>query len=431
MEVKMNKIEILGAKETLYKEHLDNGLDIYMVPNNNVKNFYLTLSVKYGSIYNKFKIGTKNYDMPKGIAHYLEHLMFNMPDRNAFDYFGDLGSPVNAFTSFDTTCYEVFANDKFKENLSYLIKYVYTPYFTKELVNNERGIITEEVKMYEDMPATSLYYDSLKSVLVNDERRFLISGTVEDVKKITLDDIETVYNAFYHPENMFLIITGNFNPEEAVAIVEDAMSNFEFPEYKKPELKSPDEPFKVTSEYSKIKANIDKSKVAISIKYPKSSFKSLKLSDVTLKLYFNLIMLLNFGNTSILKDELTSNGILTDDISFSLLQTEDYFIETIMASTYYPDYFIKRVKDTLDNPVLKEEDLQRKKKLCISNLIMMFDDIEIVNAEIAKDLLDNGEYLNDIYTIYKHLNYDDLIRVSDKMNKYVYSVNILVPEEEN
>ena len=142
-------------------------------------------------------------------------------------------------------------------------------------------------------------------------------------------------------------------------------------------------------------------------------------------------MLLNFGNTSILKDELTSNGILTDDISFSLLQTEDYFIETIMASTYYPDYFIKRVKDTLDNPVLKEEDLQRKKKLCISNLIMMFDDIEIVNAEIAKDLLDNGEYLNDIYTIYKHLNYDDLIRVSDKMNKYVYSVNILVPEEEN
>ena len=102
-----------------------------------------------------------------------------------------------------------------------------------------------------------------------------------------------------------------------------------------------------------------------------------------------------------------------------------------MASTYYPDYFIKRVKDTLDNPVIKEEDLQRKKKLCISNLIMMFDDIEIVNAEIAKDLLDNGEYLNDIYTIYKHLNYDDLIRVSDKMNKYVYSVNILVPEEEN
>ena len=138
----MNKIEIWGSKENLYKEHLDNGLDIYMVPNYNVKNFYITLNVKYGSIYNKFKYKGKNYDMPKGIAHYLEHLMFNMPEGSAFEYFSKLGSPVNAFTSFDITCYEVFSNSKFKENLSYLVKYVYTPYFTKEMVNNERGIIT-------------------------------------------------------------------------------------------------------------------------------------------------------------------------------------------------------------------------------------------------------------------------------------------------
>ena len=140
-----------------------------MVPNNNVKNFYLTLSVKYGSIYNKFKIGTKTYDMPKGIAHYLEHLMFNMPDRNAFDYFGDLGSPVNAFTSFDTTCYEVFANDKFTENLSYLIKYVYTPYFTKELVNND--------------PSLSVFLGRISAIMTVDEKNeniILYGGSASD-----------------------------------------------------------------------------------------------------------------------------------------------------------------------------------------------------------------------------------------------------------
>lgn len=427
----MKKIEILGAKETHYKEHLDNGLDIYMVPNSNVNNFYITLNVRYGSIYNKFRYDGKNYDMPKGIAHYLEHLMFNMPTGSAFEYFGDLGSPVNAFTSFDITCYEVFANNHFKENLSYLIKYVYTPYFTKELINGERGIITEEIKMYEDMPETCLYYNSLKSVLVNDERRNLISGTESDVKKITLDDILTVYDAFYHPDNMFLVITGNFNPEEAVAIVEGAMSEFSFGEYKKPELKKIDEPFKVTSEYSKQKTGIDKAKAAISIKYPINSFKNLKISDVTLRLYFNLIMLINFGNTSILKDELTSNGILTDDISFSLVATDDYYVETIMAATEYPDYFVKRVKETIANFNITEEDLERKKKICISNLIMMFDDIEIVNSEISKDLIDYNEYLNDVYSIYKSLNIEDINKVAEKMmSKYICSVDILVPEEE-
>ena len=425
----MNKIEILGAKETLYKEHLDNGLDIYMVPNYNVKNFYITLNVKYGSIYNKFKYKGKNYDMPKGIAHYLEHLMFNMPEGSAFEYFSKLGSPVNAFTSFDITCYEVFSNSKFKENLSYLVKYVYTPYFTKEMVNNERGIITEEVKMYDDMPATSLYYDSLSSVFVNDERKYLISGTVDDIKKITLDDIKTIYEAFYHPENMFLVITGNFNPEEAIAIVSETMADMNFDEYEKPILKSINEPFKVNREYSKITTNIDKSKIAISLKFPINNFKSLKLTNIELKLYFNLIMLLLFGNTSILKEELTSNGILTEDISFSLINTDEYFVETIMASTDYPEYFLKRVMETLDNIIIKEEDVERKKKMCISNLIMMFDEIEIVNGEIQKDLIDYDEFLNDMYGIYRSLNIETVKEVAEKMKKKIYSVNILIPED--
>ena len=155
----MNKIEILGAKETLYVEHLDNGLDIYMVPKTSVKNFYITLNVKYGSIYTNYKYNGQSYNNPKGIAHYLEHLMFNMPEGDAFEKFNNLGSSANAYTSNEVTCYEVFSNSKFKENLSYLLKMVYTPHFTKELVNKERGIITEEIKMYEDDPATVLFHN--------------------------------------------------------------------------------------------------------------------------------------------------------------------------------------------------------------------------------------------------------------------------------
>ena len=149
----MNKVEILGTKESLYIEHLDNGLDIYMQPNDKVKNFYITLNVKYGSIYTNYKFNGEKHNDPKGIAHYLEHLMFNMPDEDAFDHFAALGSSVNAYTSNEVTCYEVFSNSKFKENLSYLIKMVFTPYFNKELISKEKGIITEEIKMYEDDPS--------------------------------------------------------------------------------------------------------------------------------------------------------------------------------------------------------------------------------------------------------------------------------------
>ena len=144
-----------------------------MVPNYKTKNFYITLSTKYGSIYTNFEYNGKKYDMPKGIAHYLEHLLFNMPDgTTAHDYFSKLGANINAFTSFDITCYEVFANANFKECLSYLTEYVYTPYFTKEIVNNERGIITEEINMYEDKPGTQLIYGTYNNIFIKDETIF-------------------------------------------------------------------------------------------------------------------------------------------------------------------------------------------------------------------------------------------------------------------
>ncbi len=168
----MNKIEILGAKETLYVEHLDNGLDIYMIPNNKVKNYYVTLNTKFGSIHTDFEYDGKDYSLPNGIAHFLDNLTFNLPDENAFEYFSNLGASVNAFTSYDVTCYEVFANSRFKENVEYLIKYVYTPYYTKELVNSEKGVILEEVKMYKDRPGIQVVNSIFDNLYINDKHQF-------------------------------------------------------------------------------------------------------------------------------------------------------------------------------------------------------------------------------------------------------------------
>lgn len=426
----MNKIEIIGTKETLYVEHLSNGLDIYMIPNKKVKNYYITLSTKYGSIYTNYKYNGEVYNNPKGIAHYLEHLMFKMPDGDAFDHFSKLGSFANAYTSNEVTCYEVFANSKFKENLSYLIEYVYTPYFTKDIINNERGIITEEIKMYDDDPATALYDNLYKNIFINDERRYLVSGTVSDIKKIKPEDIEMVYEAFYHPENMFMIITGNFNPEEAIAITGEVMKKFEFKEYEAPEILKEDEPFKINKDYDEKEMVVNKPKVVIGYKIPKNNFKSLKLSDLELKIYLNLIIRINFGVTSLINEEMKSNGIINGGIGTRLTETTDYYIQTFVAETDYPDYFINRIKDVFEKMNVSDESIKRKVKGAISNLILMFDNIEAVSSEIQDDIINYGTVITDISTIYKSLNAELALKVISKLNKNLCSVNIIKPKSD-
>lgn len=428
----MKKTAIKKTGEYVYTETLDNGLIIIMLPNYKVKNYYATLSTNFGSIHTNFKFEGKSYKLPKGIAHFLEHLLFNMPDgTSAHDYFSQMGSNINAFTSYDVTCYEVYANSKFKENLSYLLKYVYTPYFTKELVNNEKGIITEEIKMITDNPSSEIVYGMFKNLFIKDERQHLISGTIEDINKITADDLNTAYDAFYHPENMFLIITGNFKPEEAIAIAIDTMKDFEFSEYNKPILKEVNEPYKVNNEYLEKEMPVDKEKVTIALKIPKSNFKTLKLTELELRLYINLIMRINFGITSLLKEELLSGGIITGSISSFLTLTDEYAVQAIMSSTEYPDYFIKRVKETLDNLFLSEEEINRKIKSSISNLIMSFDEIELVNNDIQDDMLNNGKYITDIYTHYRNLNYETAKKVMEKLKNNIMAITILKPKEDN
>jgi len=427
----MKKKEIKKTGEVVYHKKLSNGLEVYLLPNNKVKNFYITLSTKFGSLHTDFEFKKKNYEQPKGIAHFLEHLVFNMPDgKSAFDYYTKIGSSINAFTSFDVTCYEVLANNKFKENLSYLLTYVYTPYFTKEMVNNEKGVITEEIKQIGDNPNTELVYGLYRNLFVKDNYQYMVSGTTDDVAQITLEDVETAYEAFYHPKNMFLIITGNFKPEEALAITNETLKDFDFEDYEPPLIKHEKEPFKVKEKYQEKEMPVEKHKVTLGFKIPRTNFKTLKLNDLELRLYINLILRINFGSTSLLREELISNGIVTGGISNHLILTDDYAIITFMGSTEYPDYFITRIKEKFKDLKISEEEVQRKTRNGISNLIMSFDEIELVNSDIQDDILNFDEYITNIYDYYNKLNASLASKVADKIDKYLITVMVLKPREE-
>ena len=211
----MEELELKGLNEKIYVYKTKCGLPIYMWVNEKVSSMYAALSVKYGSVHTKFKIGKKVYEVPDGLAHFLEHIKFNIDeDTTAHDKFYSLGGDANAFTTFDYTSYIVFATSNKKENMEQLLDFVYNPYFTKKSVAKEKGIIVEEANMGLDDAYSIVFFHTLANTLQKSKYRYTITGTPDDVNSISLDDVKLVYDAFYHPNNMFLTITGNFNPYE-------------------------------------------------------------------------------------------------------------------------------------------------------------------------------------------------------------------------
>lgn len=423
----MKKIKLENTNEVLYYDKLDNGLEVYMLPNNNVNKFYLTLNTRFGSINTKFKYDNKEYDMPKGIAHYLEHLSFNMEDGSVFDHYSKIGSSINAFTTYDITSYNVTSNNRFKENLEYLLEYVYTPYFTKELFQSEKGVIEEEVKMYKDDPGMTIVNGTLNNVFVNDERKYLVGGTVKDVKSIKLEDVITCYNAYYNPKNMFLIITGNFNPNEALAITSEQMNKLNINNDFNVKDIYPKEPEKVNKKEEIIKMNVDKPKVSIGIKIPKNNFKSLKIDNYLLKIYISSILDINFGNTSLLLEEL-QKGSIVDDLDYTVIESNDYFIVLILSSTYYPEYFKDKVIEKFNSLNIEDSDLKRVAKVNISNYILLFDSAVAVNNYIMDEVMDNNEVNTGFMNIMRNLNIDTCKKVLTKLNNYDYTICKIMPK---
>ena len=424
----MKKIKLENTNEVLYYDKLDNGLEVYMLPNNNVNKFYLTLNTRFGSINTKFKYDNKEYDMPKGIAHYLEHLSFNMENGSVFDHYSKIGSSINAFTTYDITSYNVTSNNRFKENLEYLLEYVYTPYFTKELFQSEKGVIEEEVKMYKDDPGMTIVNGTLNNVFVNDERKYLVGGTVKDVKSIKLEDVITCYNAYYNPKNMFLIITGNFNPNEALAITSEKMNKLNINNNFNVKDIYPKEPEKVNKKEEIIKMNVDKPKVSIGIKIPKNNFKNLKLDNYLLKIYISSILDINFGNTSLLLEEL-QKGSIVDDLDYTVIESNDYFIVLILSSTYYPEYFKDKIIEKFNSLNIEDSDLKRVAKVNISNYILLFDSVVAVNNYIMDEVMDNNEVNTGFMNIMRNLNIDTCKKILTKLNNYDYTICKIMPKE--
>lgn len=207
--------------ETVYENRLSNGLLARVVTKPGFAKAYAFLAVDYGSMDTRFTRDGVAYESPQGVAHYLEHKMFDMPEGNIMQQFAQYGGNPNAFTSYDMTAYYVQCSDQLQENLRLLLRYVSTPYFTQESVEKERGIIAQEIRMYEDS-ADSVVFENLFSALyANHPIRNNIAGTVESIQEISAQTLYDCYHGFYTPENMMLCVVGNVDPQMVFSLAEE------------------------------------------------------------------------------------------------------------------------------------------------------------------------------------------------------------------
>jgi len=197
------------------------GLTIYYMNKPNHAKKAAMIAAKFGSINYAFTTPKgKEVTVPNGTAHFLEHKLFEGKNGNAFDFYSKTGAKANAYTSNDKTAYYFVCSDRFEENLDVLLSFVRAPYLTDENVEKEKGIIAQEIKMYEDEPGWQGYFTMVQGLYQNHPIRRDIAGTVEDIYSLTPEILMDCYNTFYHPSNLVLAVVGNVSKEEVLRIVD-------------------------------------------------------------------------------------------------------------------------------------------------------------------------------------------------------------------
>lgn len=402
---------------TLYEETLSNGLTIYMIPKEG-NNVYATFTTKYGSKTNTFiPIGEKDMKhVPDGIAHFLEHKVFEQKDIDPFSFFGARGADANAATSNDKTTYMFSGTNAFEENIQYLLDFVQSPYFTDENVEKEKGIITEEILMYEDNPFSKLYEKSLYNTFVEDPIRLPVAGTIESISKITKEMLYTCYHTFYHPSNMFLVITGNIDVDKTIDLIRNNQEKKHFDKGFSIQIKQVDEPSIVAKEMEVISMNVTIPKVSVNVKIPIQEIKghSLFLIRSALFHFFNS----KFGITSKFTEQLKEDSIISEDLAINMVRSDSYFVFMVIGETNHPTVLIQKIKEELKKSSITLEEFERKKKVLMSSYIYMSDNIYSLNRKIVDNLISYGKVIEDVKEMseFTYHTFEDIIKQADFKN---------------
>ena len=425
----MEKIRLDIVNETVYYEKLDNGLDVYVLKKDNFHSSYATFMTNFGGKDVEFiPINEdKMVKMPSGIAHFLEHKLFEQESgESVHEFYKKSGSYVNAMTSYRSTKYIFKGPKNFKENLNYLLDYVQSPYFTDGNVEKEKGIILEEARMDLDNPYRLFSEAVLKNLFRSSVYEHTIIGSMDDIKSITKEDLYRCYNSFYHPSNMALLIVTNEDENEIIELVKNNQKKKQFKNDFKIIKKEYEETEKVRTKKEIIYGNVNETRVCYSLKFKLSSFNASKIEVLD---YYTIFFDIVVGLLSNFNLKLKEDKIIKKDIDFNVMtekvKDEEYVIFSLSTFTERTNKFVSLLKEQLLKKDYNKELFDLYKKTIISDLNYQFNSVEGIMHFLTDEYEFYKKVSNDIIKTESNLNYDRFKEITDKINTDNESIVIM------
>lgn len=430
----MDKKVYSEFEQPVYQAQLANGLTVHMIPMPNFHKTYAMFTTNFGSIDNQFiPYGEKDYiRVPDGVAHFLEHKMFEKEDHDAFDLFGKLGADSNAFTSFTQTSYLFSTTSHLHENLDVLLDFVQDPYFTAQTVAKEQGIIGQEIQMYDDDAGWRLYLGMLGNLYPYDPMHIDIAGTVDSISQITADTLMKTYRTFYQPSNMNLVITGKLDPQETLNWVTVNQQQRQFAPAQKPERKNDlhDPSGHDVIPFRSLTMDVARPKVMVGVRGLPVSYTGRKLLHY--KLAIDLLLDVLFDDTSDNYLRLYNTEVLDDSFSYNLEMQRDFYFAYFSSDTEQMERFADEVIAILESADQQIEAARTRfvgiKNAEIGRLIGLLDSPEAQANHFGGQLFDNATLMDEIAEL-RTISIDDLYQVAHQFIKSEgISVFQIVPE---
>lgn len=425
----MQVIENLKIKEKLYMEKLDNGLAVMIIPKPGVQKKYIIWGTNYGSNDSKFIVPgeEKETEVPNGVAHFLEHKLFEQENgTNSLDVLTALGVEANAYTTNDHTAYLFESTDNFYEAMDELMDYVQHPYFTDENVEKEKGIIGQEIMMYDDYPDWRVYLNTMQAMYHNNPIKIDITGTIETISKIDKEILYKCYNTFYHPSNMALVVCGDFEPNEILEEIKKRLiKNDHQGEIKR---SYPEEPEAIVQEKIEQKLEVSQPLYTIGIKdsvnkqVPDNKNEMIK-KHIAIEILLNLLI----GRSSNLYKELYNEGIIYGQPSLDYEFGKTYAHVLITGQSTNPEKLYGKFKEQvkmLKKEGINQEDFTRIKKMIYGGYVKEYNDVQDIARIFLADYfkgINSFDYLEEIEGI--HVEYlNQVLKDVFKEEKMVLSI---------
>ena len=398
----MQVIENLKIKEKLYIEKLENGLTVMIIPKKGIQKKFVIWGTHYGSNDNKFIVpGEKEVtEVPKGVAHFLEHKMFEQENgKNSLDVLTDLGVNANAYTTNNHTAYLFECTNNFYKALDELMDYVQHPYFTDENVEKEKGIIGQEIMMYDDYPEWKVYLNTLEAMYHQNSVKLDITGTIETISHIDKDILYKCYNTFYNPGNMCLVVSGDFELNEILQEIKNRLIDKKSEGEIKRIYETEEETIVKEKVEQKMEVSIPLFTIGIKCKVPEKQEKI--RTHIGVEILLNMII----GESSKLYQDLYNKGNILSMPFFDYEFTDDYAHVLISGISNDPEEFYsmfkKEIKNLKENG-LNEEDFNRIKKMIYGRYVKQYNDVGDIARMFLSDFMkgiNSFDYIEEIESV--------------------------------